>query len=50
MPLAASDERSNRNLLLLNQLYWQAGRKSEAQKVLLERSRSPTAPALSTTL
>jgi hypothetical protein len=23
----------NRNLLLLNQLYWQAGRKSEAQKV-----------------
>ena len=26
----------NRNLLLLNQLYWQAGRKSEAQKVLLE--------------
>ena len=26
----------NRNLLLLNQLYWQAGRKSEAQKALLE--------------
>lgn len=26
----------NRNLLLLNQLYWQAGRKSDAQRVLLE--------------
>ncbi|AMA32585.1 helix-turn-helix transcriptional regulator [Klebsiella pneumoniae subsp. pneumoniae] len=26
----------NRNLLLLNQLYWQSGRKSEAQKALLE--------------
>lgn len=26
----------NRNLLLLNQLYWQAGRKSEAQRMLLE--------------
>lgn len=26
----------NRNLLLLNQLYWQAGRKNEAQKALLE--------------
>ena len=26
----------SRNLLLLNQLYWQAGRKSEAQKALLE--------------
>lgn len=26
----------NRNLLLLNQLYWQAGRKTEAQRVLLE--------------
>ena len=26
----------NRNLLLLNQLYWQAGRKNEAQRVLLE--------------
>ncbi len=25
----------NRNLLLLNQLYWQAGRKSDAQRVLL---------------
>ncbi|MDI4474208.1 hypothetical protein E7V61_28685, partial [Escherichia coli] len=24
----------NRNLLLLNQLYWQAGRKSDAQRVL----------------
>lgn len=26
----------NRNLLLLNQLYWQSGRKSDAQHVLLE--------------
>ncbi|MFP1528635.1 hypothetical protein ACLB1R_24105 [Escherichia coli] len=26
----------NRNLLLLNQLYWQAGRKSDAQRVLLD--------------
>ncbi|AIR59823.1 HTH-type transcriptional regulator MalT [Cedecea neteri] len=26
----------NRNLLLLNQLYWQSGRKSDAQRVLLE--------------
>ena len=26
----------NRNLLLLNQLYWQAGRKNDAQRVLLE--------------
>ena len=26
----------NRNLLLLNQLYWQAGRKSDAQRVLIE--------------
>lgn len=26
----------NRNLLLLNQLYWQAGRKNEAQNVLME--------------
>ncbi|WP_312952601.1 HTH-type transcriptional regulator MalT [Superficieibacter sp.] len=26
----------NRNLLLLNQLYWQAGRKNEAQNVLIE--------------
>ncbi|KMV32644.1 HTH-type transcriptional regulator MalT [Franconibacter pulveris 1160] len=26
----------NRNLLLLNQLYWQAGRKSDAQRVLME--------------
>lgn len=26
----------NRNLLLLNQLYWQSGRKNEAQRVLLE--------------
>ncbi|PMC26557.1 transcriptional regulator MalT, partial [Klebsiella aerogenes] len=26
----------NRNLLLLNQLYWQAERKGEAQKVLME--------------
>ncbi|MEE6801897.1 HTH-type transcriptional regulator MalT, partial [Escherichia coli O8:H10] len=26
----------NRNLLLLNQLYWQAGRKNDAQRVLIE--------------
>lgn len=26
----------NRNLLLLNQLYWQSGRKNDAQRVLLE--------------
>ncbi|WP_455426584.1 HTH-type transcriptional regulator MalT [Dryocola sp. LX212] len=26
----------NRNLLLLNQLYWQSGRKSDAQRVLME--------------
>lgn len=26
----------NRNLLLLNQLYWQAGRKGDAQRVLME--------------
>ncbi|MDU5691111.1 MAG: HTH-type transcriptional regulator MalT, partial [Citrobacter freundii] len=26
----------NRNLLLLNQLYWQAGRKNDAQRVLLD--------------
>ncbi len=26
----------NRNLLLLNQLYWQAGRKAEAQQALIE--------------
>ena len=26
----------NRNLLLLNQLYWQAGRKNDAQRVLME--------------
>ncbi|ROP56410.1 LuxR family maltose regulon positive regulatory protein [Enterobacter sp. BIGb0383] len=29
----------NRNLLLLNQLYWQADRKSDAQRVLLEALR-----------
>lgn len=26
----------NRNLLLLNQLYWQSGRKNDAQRVLLD--------------
>ncbi len=30
----------NRNLLLLNQLYWQAGRKSDAQRVLLGRIKT----------
>ena len=30
----------NRNLLLLNQLYWQAGRKNDAQRVLLEALQS----------